>query len=553
MSNSCESTTWLDQPLDVLMEIMSHCDKVDRINLAMANPEVFLGPQLNIFVVDAQRLVQLADQISDDDSDETEISTTNQGVNDDVPFLQVAIENDMSFPVIRKILAEYRSVCPDAINGAWGRSSVPYDLPLIKATALGKVHIVSLLLDEGADPFVHSEGCKGFDPQYKTSMEAAFRAAQRRGAGITQSYCDSLEDCALLLHMKKGVPFSTPVEQATTSDNLITRLKNPVASQFTRVVKTILMAECPRKKRTWVRRVLLITLRDFCRQYGDPRYQRLDDTREERGDARDLIEFLLRIGAPLEGHRRLTLQARLGRPLDYDTTLLGKVLRANRFKTAIFLLHNYVDSRVAIEFMDLTSAFLDPLMRRWPEAALAITQELFEVMKKAGSGIGFGYLGKKKASAEELHNFLLAGLVTGGKVVASRWLIEQGVGTPGFLSGNYRILPYLVENALTYSHDEDDWWSAAMIAIGYGASASFAVGTNNSFLKGRLAAEFGRTYSPLTYEESCKTITPDMLRPEYFLTMNGKQVQRAMFHYMLGYEERQREAGLERLEQLQES
>ncbi|KAI0430002.1 hypothetical protein F5Y09DRAFT_308830 [Xylaria sp. FL1042] len=139
MPHPTKDTTWLDQSPDVLLEMISHLNPLDSINLTIAHPEVFLGSKLNIFTLDAERLLKWIDPVSDDDTEgEVQIKAsrnlTAEEYQENVPLLQVAIENDISIATLREILAAYARVCATSINGLWGKTLSPYDLPLVKAT-----------------------------------------------------------------------------------------------------------------------------------------------------------------------------------------------------------------------------------------------------------------------------------------------------------------------------------------------------------------------------------------------------------------------------------
>ncbi|KAI1427850.1 hypothetical protein F5Y12DRAFT_791557 [Xylaria sp. FL1777] len=178
MSRTTQSNTRLDQIPEILLEIISCLDQLSRINLAIAYPKIFLGPAINIFRLDAMELLNWKDwseicanksnmkaenpdpSASIDNSNEDDVNNIEK-VNGMtkveyyqimMPLLYTAIENDISIPVIREIIAAYVSVCATSIDGIWGGRFLPYLPPLLIARVLRKPRVVSLLIDEGADP-----------------------------------------------------------------------------------------------------------------------------------------------------------------------------------------------------------------------------------------------------------------------------------------------------------------------------------------------------------------------------------------------------------------
>ncbi|KAI1301081.1 hypothetical protein F5Y03DRAFT_408035 [Xylaria venustula] len=514
MSQLTTRNTWLDQTPEILLDIISKLDQQSLIDLAIAYPEIFLGPKLNIFLLDAEYLLKFQTtgttvfgartrMITDE---EVEFMTEVEYFTRTKPLLHTAIENNTSIPVIREILAAYKSVCPTSTDGIWGVTHVSLTTPLGLAARLRSPHIVSLLLHEGADPSVHYGGDDNFslyrfphqqcDSQDGTDCFTAMRAAYHEATSDIwrnplnpSSSFYALEDCVLMIH-DSGVPFPE-ANEADNNDKLLPSLK----VNFLRVVKAILGLKSSRS-------VLYSALKNAVR------WQTWDC---DRG----IIGYLISIGAPLietPNHRKVP---------QIKDTLIGLAISRQNYKTAIFIVDRYMDLCVPMDFRFPTVRLLS---MGSSEEQLLLVQALYRAMKKASDG-GFGYLQGVKVSADALHNHLLTQVILSAQEISIQWLISRGVGTPGYLAfADLYALDRAISNALCYRNDV--MWYAVSILVSYGAT------TLGPDMKETLIRKFEIIYSPMTYEESKQTITPDMLQPQYFTARSPGQL-RALFHYLI--------------------
>ncbi|KAK5633328.1 hypothetical protein RRF57_009042 [Xylaria bambusicola] len=67
MSQITQNSTRLELPVEILLDILPHLDEVSVINLATAHPDVFIGPSLNIFILDAKKQVQISQETQAED------------------------------------------------------------------------------------------------------------------------------------------------------------------------------------------------------------------------------------------------------------------------------------------------------------------------------------------------------------------------------------------------------------------------------------------------------------------------------------------------------
>ncbi|KAI0969571.1 hypothetical protein F4678DRAFT_439246 [Xylaria arbuscula] len=153
-----------------------------------------------------------------------------------------------------------------------------------------------------------------------------------------------------------------------------------------------------------------------------------------------------------------------------------------------------------------------------------LVQALYRFMKRAARE-GFGYLGGRKASADDLHNYLLTKALFSRQIASVQWLVSQGAGTPGYLSSDKDVLEQAVGNALYHMYDDDMWYTVCFL-VTYGAS------TLSRKTKEKLARKFEVIYHPMTYEESKQTVTSDMLQPQYFVVKSPDRL-RPLCHYLL--------------------
>ncbi|KAI0909518.1 hypothetical protein F4823DRAFT_638850 [Ustulina deusta] len=531
MSQTTQSNTWLDQIPEVLLGIISHLNDSSRINLAIAYPEVFLRPGFNIFEQDAEMQVrrqdiQLGDLTPFDSSDPEDyndkVVEVEGMIRDRRPLLYTAIENNISIPVIREILRAYRNICATSIDGIWSNMTDPsvdyltlYEIPLIFATGLAKPHVVSLLLDEGANPWLHASidtrtrknihaQCQhGADTSCTTAMQVAFF----RAAWFLQN-CQALEECALLLN-GSGVPFLMRSQNdGWVRDKFLDQLSPPLEAGFDRIVRAIVDPEATlRNEQEPFREVLATALRRAC-------------SCQKQDDGIDIIEHLVFKGAPLIRDSILPPGERI---IPFEQTLVGTALSHDSFRTAAFLLEYHICTYVPIDFESLAFNYLHELEFGYldsfdvSEGLLRIVKDLYGAMIHAAGG-GFSFLRGRKASFEELHSCLLTEVIFARNPATTQWLITKIVETPGQLPTDLSALDGDVERAQA---DHRHMWKLV-------GSSSICLQ-----IKERLAKTFKTMYDPMTYEQSSQTITSDMLQPEYFASRNSDR-RRALFHYLLG-------------------
>ncbi|KAI1633721.1 hypothetical protein F4809DRAFT_574548 [Biscogniauxia mediterranea] len=144
-ANAGINKLWFDKiPNEIMLQIISLLmEETDIINLAVAQPDRFLAPTLNVFQLDAEKQVRL--QAGRSSPELTEAP-------EDTPLLNIAVKNGYGVGIIRSIVEAYQVACPDSINGIWGQVPRAVEPPLHCAVEAARVEVISLLLDLGADP-----------------------------------------------------------------------------------------------------------------------------------------------------------------------------------------------------------------------------------------------------------------------------------------------------------------------------------------------------------------------------------------------------------------
>ncbi|KAI0105261.1 hypothetical protein GGR51DRAFT_571935 [Nemania sp. FL0031] len=524
--NQAPKSLWSTLPPEILLEIISEINHVSRINLAIANPEIFLRSTFNVFEQDAWSQV-----------DRRQKNGPLIETRETWPLIYTAIENNTNIQIIARILKTYVSVYPSSIDGVWGEGLIALPPPIVFAAGLGKPQIVSLLLEEGADPARHC-GTQFFAPppedefectlrgfnharceplgddrsdisRYITVLRAAVtRAVQIDSPGSIEH--QEAEECALILH-RKGLP-RNPGRQ----------LIDPIRAQFDRYV----MAAVDR----------LVTLN----QGGQPTmafniilYHALEAAckYQRRDNDRTIIEYLVNIGAPLI-HPTSENRYKLISTGAYDLASRGHV------ETAVFLLNRYADQGVLLDYaaFELVSG----------EHMLAYLQAFYRLMSQPKQSYG-----GVAASRKYLHGLLLRRAMNAFQKPAIRWLVEQGVGVGSrehihhaISIGNKIALQALVEAGHVVNGMADLYgdkrspleralirgeFDTVIFLISKGGDAALV----REETKKMLLIEYGKQFPTIPYVESKKMVTPAMLRPEFF-TIDDLPRRMAMFHYVIG-------------------
>ncbi|KAI1129891.1 hypothetical protein F5Y10DRAFT_263630 [Nemania abortiva] len=403
-----QNTGWASMPAELLLEVLSNLDPLSRINAAIAHPAVFLRPGFNVFVQDAE------DQIRRRRGNTTSDELFPR------PLLYTAIEADVGVEEIAHILGAYVSIYPASINGLWCDSPTFVPPPLSWAAWLGKPQVVSLLLDEGANPsrlcnpdhftqwrimfkscalqYYNHDQCqfvRDIRP-VQTDCASALTAATFKGLQLEIGSVEhqAVEECAAILYRRgPGIPFAD-------LDALQRQIVFPIQSGFGGLVRTILDTfvafhqENPGFSTTVLREILRLACM----------HQKAED--------RTIIEYLLGIGAPLvdqnTGH---------GLP-NFAQTDVARLITANGYKaTPVWLLNRYADQGVLFNYSQLPKLVQCEYM-------LPYVQALYRVMSQENQT----YRGRPVLS-RFLHDALLTEAIDTSQTPAIRWLLEQKVGS----------------------------------------------------------------------------------------------------------------------------
>ncbi|KAI0601033.1 hypothetical protein F4775DRAFT_477738 [Biscogniauxia sp. FL1348] len=193
-ANARISKSWFDKiPNEIMLHISSFLvEGTDIINLAVAQPDRFLSPTLNVFLLDAERQVGL--QAGRSSPELTEDPK-------DIPLLNIAIQNGFDVGVIRSIVEAYQATHPDSINGIWGQVPRAVAPPLHCAVEAGRAEVISLLLDLGADPQIKFIKVPRTDEQEKCDYEGLAHQECMNGGAVVSSMsttCDNPLEAAIL-------------------------------------------------------------------------------------------------------------------------------------------------------------------------------------------------------------------------------------------------------------------------------------------------------------------------------------------------------------------
>ncbi|KAI0403301.1 hypothetical protein F4802DRAFT_616919 [Xylaria palmicola] len=391
-------------PPEIMLGVVSQLKPLDRINLATSCPALFLRPGFNLFVQCAEKQVA-------------------QWTSPDETLLPVAIKNNISIPVIRDIIRAYKSVRPESIDGDWGQTPPTFPPPIHLAVKSGRPEVVSLLLDEGADPERHFTRNKyllavradcslshynhsvcqdiygvpiGVTSNCATAMSLCFYLSYP----FPYAHVDNmlLEECALVLH-EKGAPAVSGYRYF--DDPLLQRLFFPFQARFHRLVKAILDPLVPlRQGQDDFRTLLGTALRTACN--FRPMHE---------DDDRSTIAYLISIGAPIVA----AFEEPNGEIPTFHNTLMHAATACSAMTTATILMNAASDQGLSYDYHRLD---IWHLCRR----PLLFVQALAENMRTNG-----GFIEGKEASTKELHKWLCGQLVKLGFILASQWMIDEGL------------------------------------------------------------------------------------------------------------------------------
>ncbi|KAI0151842.1 hypothetical protein GGR57DRAFT_503767 [Xylariaceae sp. FL1272] len=140
-------------PSEIIRRIFSILRPMDRINLALSSPRVFLSENYDMLDAEAHEQA-LAQVLSEGDAwyfSRYLERLYNEPIR--VPIIYAAIKNSVEVSVIKDLIHAYKPVCGDNIvSGFWGPYPSKNPPLLITAGESGRLDVVSLLLEEGADP-----------------------------------------------------------------------------------------------------------------------------------------------------------------------------------------------------------------------------------------------------------------------------------------------------------------------------------------------------------------------------------------------------------------
>ncbi|KAI3321087.1 hypothetical protein HD806DRAFT_537741 [Xylariaceae sp. AK1471] len=516
-------------PNDILVQLIPLMDPSSRLNLALAYPERFLNEDpvvgayiCNMFKYDAEQQVLKHNCQTSVEEDYTK------------PILYAAIDSDAEISLVGKIVKYYKDECPTSISGIWGQYPAKFPPPLFFAATLGKPEVVSLLLDEGADPTSKYGNKWEGTPLTGTAFEAAIDAGFRLASQGSIKH-QAIEDCALILY-DRGLSIKDHVIQLRTLD-LGSLVAQAVKAGFLKLTKAILDQTAHITKEDLKQYVLYPSLSVAC-------------TFQASDDYRDMIEYLLSIGAPL-ADPVLQRQSPFGPIIDpiqrhgpcyrFCDTHVRSAIDIGHAKTATFLLNLYVDQNIRLDFGDSSSIQTENF-----GISLAFVQALYRAMDREVNN-------SEKVERNWFHEKLLSWLITGGsKSAATEWLIGQGVSDvwhvwqaveeknraaiDALLQAGHSVntsKPLLGGSQMTllgYALWTFDWDMACLL-IRRGADVALL----SEAIKSRLSKEFEHIYQ-MPYVQSNYAVTPDMLKPEYIATqpVDEEQIVSALCSLILG-------------------
>ncbi|KAI1487113.1 hypothetical protein F5X96DRAFT_687602 [Biscogniauxia mediterranea] len=292
-ANAGINKSWFDKiPNELILQIISLLmEETDIINLAVAQPERFLCPTLNVFLLDAEKQVKL--QAGRSSPELTEAP-------EDMPLLNIAVKNGYDVGVIRSIVEAYQVACPDSINGIWGQVPRAVEPPLHCAVQAARVEVISLLLDLGADPQIKFKKVPTTGQQKTCDYEGLPHQECMNGGAVVSSKLTTCEN-PLQAAIKAGIYLWLPQE----------RKANCAMELFHRAPSLQ-----PSLNAHWLIQASRCRMYDLIKERLDMLAARDDDDEEKqdfrstcstflgrmavegRADAGELIEYLGELGAP---------------------------------------------------------------------------------------------------------------------------------------------------------------------------------------------------------------------------------------------------------------
>ncbi|GAP92583.1 hypothetical protein SAMD00023353_8600100 [Rosellinia necatrix] len=526
-----KNNSWLNITPDILLGIVARLDHISRINVAIAYPGIFLRPGFNIFLQDAEQ--QLRRQ-------EIQRLTPFPYIerHDMRALIYTAIEQDVDLPVIKDMLDTYKSICPTSIDGIWGEYLTAVRPPLAFAAVLGKPQIVSLLVDEGADPFLYScrpniNDISSMIPHSCVLSGFVHARCQSDGLRMERSLCTTAmtgiflleiyprepdgaihmrrEECAARLYIRGvPIPWGPEPEDGVPDITLYRQLANPVRARFLRLVKVILEPLIPdRGGDPEFNNLLLFALQTAVD------FQAYDNNIE-------MIKYLVDIGAPLTA------------PGDqvYRTLAVDSANNGN-LKTAKYLLDLYLERGLTFEDMGFIITK--------HEDTLALVQTLYRL------------LGRSSGRPAHIHHAeLLTDAIYARDIPSVGWLIEQGAARPhhmalAIINEDIATLCYLLEGGMSPNdvlldrNDEYNSWSPLEYAIVAASWPSVRIliqhGARPSSVSALCKAELLEVYEEMfgvDYATAKELVSPDVLRQEYYKAgrIEG-DLHQAMYHFIL--------------------
>ncbi|KAI1434266.1 hypothetical protein GGR50DRAFT_418953 [Xylaria sp. CBS 124048] len=414
----------LNQPVEILLQVIGRLDQRAQIHLAIANPEIFIGPRLNIFMIDAENHVRR--KRPTDPS--TPLPQASFGML--IPLLNVAIEMDMDISVIETIVKAYKRVCPTSIDGIWGEGLEHFHPPLCVAAEFGRPRVVEFLLNEGANPaikfscqvyadhpsfncslvnYIHTD-CQPLEGIHPDQTECATPIDWAASNAIIASLADrrvnhhNFEECAMILHNRgPRLQYKRDDGNMDIEPQLQAALWFPINAWFTGIVRSILDPIAPARR-------------------GDPQFQRILHKSLRQAwkcqfddEQQDLIRYLLSLGAPLA-------EPGSDQPVNLRATMGYWSFYGNRLRTGTLFFDECIRQNVPIDYESIADR--PPYINE-----LAFTPEYVRVLYRAMKD-GAAFFEGQPATAEYLHGTLLAAVLRRGRPGGAEFLIEKGVGGP---------------------------------------------------------------------------------------------------------------------------
>ncbi|KAI1269209.1 hypothetical protein F5Y18DRAFT_439753 [Xylariaceae sp. FL1019] len=443
-------------PREIIHRTVSKLGPLDRINLALSSPRLFLSENYNIWDMEAHDQASAQEEIDSSlgksrsyrFAERLHVEPTR------VPLIYAAIKNNVAVSVIRDMVHAYKPVCGNSIvSGFWGIHPSKNPPPLITAGEAGRLDVVTLLLDEGADPNTlygsNHVACSHSDLTHNWCHPP-------RGVG-QRHHCRTVLNHILHSPIIKSLPPGCPAHEVTQDIAILLwkhgarltlgTLGPAFERQNPRGIERQLIASELHRRLRWAiklnmpRLVQLIYEEDEeisllrTREHFHPQLlfscAVLTIQKQKASDSLATLQYLIQVGAPLVSS--LLIPSRGGA----STYLLEWASAQGHHQTVAYLLECHVEMDVPIHWESLRGKedLNQHRIESCPSKSSLLPLFLVKMLYEGLATLRFSrwYPGKTN---DDLHNDLLTHhmLKDRGAPEISPWLVAQGVGNARHLA-----------------------------------------------------------------------------------------------------------------------